>query len=399
MPKRKKHTVSVLPDFRFVGSSAEIKVRLPKGRTGTYVKMVRDGKIAAFEHDEVMKAVARAEDEQSALAQLGGKGWTKTAMPKKKKGTKNPKDGACWLEYEKTAALAELDRAAVAGGADPDDLRELRQRVKEINKELGKKRRGSPKRNPGSKKAVDVLGKPDVVSGMKFGSRYKYNHGIFIDYVADEGLFHVSQAGRPSKKLGTAKTLAQAEKIAREKGDFSQMLGAKATTRGAKPKATKKQGKKQNPETAIAPVEPAPKKITKKMMQPVTRQFNELVKVAAKDMEPVKYTRLVADPTVHTTPRAYGMAGIEDGWPVIKVAPELADQPASVILGVLAHEIGHILIMLGREAMRSGYDSSERQADEVAESVFGKKIFYNENGVQCAGRGARGKRPRPRGLR
>lgn len=69
---------------------------------------------------------------------------------------------------------------------------------------------------------ADKLGKPDVITGMKFGTRYKYNHGIFIDHVEDKGEFHVSQAGRPSKKLGFAKSLAKAKEIALRKGDFME---------------------------------------------------------------------------------------------------------------------------------------------------------------------------------
>jgi len=69
---------------------------------------------------------------------------------------------------------------------------------------------------------ADKLGKPDVITGMKFGTRYKYNHGIFIDHVEDKREYHVSQAGRPSKKLGYAKTLAKAKEIALRKGDFME---------------------------------------------------------------------------------------------------------------------------------------------------------------------------------
>jgi hypothetical protein len=83
---------------------------------------------------------------------------------------------------------------------------------------------------PGAKKAGDYdrtaaaksLGRPDVLHGMKFGgTRYKYDFGIFIDHVEKDDTFHVNQAGRPTKKLGTAKSLKDAEKIALKKGDLS----------------------------------------------------------------------------------------------------------------------------------------------------------------------------------
>ena len=76
----------------------------------------------------------------------------------------------------------------------------------------------------GLKESTDKLGNPEVIPDMKFGTRYKYNHGIFIDHVVDKDEFHVSQAGRPSKKLGFAKSLAKAKEIALRKGDFMESL-------------------------------------------------------------------------------------------------------------------------------------------------------------------------------
>jgi hypothetical protein len=64
---------------------------------------------------------------------------------------------------------------------------------------------------------LDLGGPPDVITGMKYGgTRYKYNHGIFID--EKDGQFSVYQP--PTKgALGTARTLKEAEKIATEKGE------------------------------------------------------------------------------------------------------------------------------------------------------------------------------------
>jgi hypothetical protein len=64
--------------------------------------------------------------------------------------------------------------------------------------------------------ALDI-GRPDVITGMKYGgTRYKYNHGIFID--EKDGQFSVFQP--PTKvTLGTARTLREAEEIAAEKGE------------------------------------------------------------------------------------------------------------------------------------------------------------------------------------
>jgi hypothetical protein len=143
----------------------------------------------------------------------------------------------------------------------------------------------------------------------------------------------------------------------------------------------------------------AKKKYTKKDLAPVTRAFNAAVKHAAKKHPEVAQTKLVAHPEVHDSPRHYAEATIDGGGPIVRVAPELATQPVSVIRGIVYHELGHIIILLGAYPARAGYDAAERQADRVAEEVFDTKIYYNKARVQCAGPGARGKRPRPRGLR
>jgi hypothetical protein len=75
--------------------------------------------------------------------------------------------------------------------------------------------------------AAGELGKPDVITGMKYGgTRYKYLHGVNIDHVEKDKEFIVWQADYPkSKRLGTAKTLKDAEKLALQKADLSQRRG------------------------------------------------------------------------------------------------------------------------------------------------------------------------------
>jgi hypothetical protein len=103
---------------------------------------------------------------------------------------------------------------------------------------------------------------------------------------------------------------------------------------------------------------------------------------------------------VHDSPRHYGDASIDREGPFVRVAPELARMPTSAINGVIAHELGHILVLLKIEPMKQGHDAAERQADRVAEKVFGKKIYYDRvDQVQRMGQGARGVRPRPKGLK
>ena len=140
-------------------------------------------------------------------------------------------------------------------------------------------------------------------------------------------------------------------------------------------------------------------RISKTMMKPVIEEFNKLSGLAAKKYPEISRTKLFADPSIHDTPRHFAMAGIEKEGPAIRVAPELASRPVGEIHGVIMHELGHILVLLGIFPMKRGHDASERQADAVAEQVFGKKIYYKKNNVQCAGPGSRGVRPRPKGLR
>jgi Zn-dependent peptidase ImmA (M78 family) len=84
---------------------------------------------------------------------------------------------------------------------------------------------------------------------------------------------------------------------------------------------------------------------------------------------------------------------------VIGLAPDIGDQPETLIRGVLAHELGHALVRLLKLGTARGYDAEERQADSVAEELLGLCIYYGPDGVQRAGKGARGTRPRPAGLR
>ena len=65
------------------------------------------------------------------------------------------------------------------------------------------------------------LGRADVILGMNFGgTRYKYFYGVFIDEVLSTGEFRVSQAGRPTKSLGSRKTLAAAKRLACSKAEM-----------------------------------------------------------------------------------------------------------------------------------------------------------------------------------
>jgi len=86
----------------------------------------------------------------------------------------------------------------------------------------------------------------------------------------------------------------------------------------------------------------------------------------------------------------------------LEVAVELNDERRCVIRGVIAHELAHALVLLGAVNPPDDWrdiEVIERHADAVAETLFGEKLFYDNRGVQCMGKGARGRRPRPEGLR
>lgn len=73
----------------------------------------------------------------------------------------------------------------------------------------------------------------------------------------------------------------------------------------------------------------------------------------------------------------------------IVVAPKLVRANSDRIEGVLRHEFGHALLLF------SGHKHGERDADLLAEKVFGDPIFYDRIAVQTL-RG--GIRPRPASL-
>jgi len=135
-------------------------------------------------------------------------------------------------------------------------------------------------------------------------------------------------------------------------------------------------------------------------MEPVTRVFR-LEQTKAKKVYPeLGYVKLQVDPDIHDSERSFAQVTYDDGQLAIQVAPELADEPLKVIRGVIRHEFGHALreIRPRKKALRS-YDAIERDADRLAEQLFGARIFYNKRGVEVSGPGAQGVRPRPRGLR
>jgi len=165
------------------------------------------------------------------------------------------------------------------------------------------------------------------------------------------------------------------------------------------------------PEAPPVPRKPQPKKRkvrkvcsrlalmpTPEEIAPLAKTFEEMRQLASKHHPDVIRTGLAIDPAVHDTPRRFGMAGLGRDGPIIKIAPQLVRQPKTVQRGILGHELGHVLQMLGSTMIEAG-DELERDADRLAEEIFGEPIFYTENSkIQCMGPRAKGIRPRPEGL-
>jgi hypothetical protein len=145
-----------------------------------------------------------------------------------------------------------------------------------------------------------------------------------------------------------------------------------------------------------------PKKVpTKEDFARIIKLFKKYVAIFAKKYPKVVYTGLKVDPAIHDTARHMAMTGVLPGdkVPTVRVAPEMAFEPVTVQQGVLAHELSHASFQLGYGAAPKGYDANERATDKRAEQVMGMNMYYDRRDIEVMGRGARGTRPRPAGLR
>jgi len=144
----------------------------------------------------------------------------------------------------------------------------------------------------------------------------------------------------------------------------------------------------------------------KRQMKKVTDIFADERKRAAAKHPKLAEVGLQLDPHLHDSPRHFAATHKPPRKAVvILVAPELASEPVSVIRGIIRHEFGHAHQLLGGGMPQKGtkalpkYDVIERDADRKAERIFDCKIYYDARGVEVAGPGARGQRPRPKGLK
>lgn len=86
--------------------------------------------------------------------------------------------------------------------------------------------------------------------------------------------------------------------------------------------------------------------------------------------------------------RDFAMCGIvEPGRAQIIVAPKIEREPIDVIAALVRHELGHAILL-----HTYGDEHAERDADMIAEVVFGDPIYYDHRDVETL---AGGRRPRP----
>lgn len=72
---------------------------------------------------------------------------------------------------------------------------------------------------------------------------------------------------------------------------------------------------------------------------------------------------------------------------MIGIAPKMLEASSARVRGVLAHELGHVIMLTEGKPKHS-----ERDADLAAERLFGLQIAYDEEDIQTTGPGIR---PRP----
>ena len=145
-----------------------------------------------------------------------------------------------WQPWETPQPATPLDEFRRLSGLGGDDASYLPSPLSTGNRNVYRDgRRGilDPGPEPELSESKDKLGKADTIHMNYGGTRYKFDHGIFIDAVDKDGSFRVSQAGQPTKKLGVAKSLEAAKKLALKKADFSESVGeaAKQSSLGKAP--------------------------------------------------------------------------------------------------------------------------------------------------------------------
>lgn len=90
--------------------------------------------------------------------------------------------------------------------------------------------------------------------------------------------------------------------------------------------------------------------------------------------------------------RAYAFCeDLDDGSFRIAIAAKMNDADDSRVEGLIRHELAHAVLLHGGDM-----EHTERDADEVAEELFGSPLFYDDEDVQTTDQSAPGaRRPRP----
>jgi len=136
-------------------------------------------------------------------------------------------------------------------------------------------------------------------------------------------------------------------------------------------------------------------------MENVTEIFASLCRLMSKDW-PGIHVKLYLDENEKnfTRFRQLAYAVKDEGKLEVAISPKLESMSHLIILGVLAHELGHILDFSVPRAQLAFFcgklpETPERRADVIAEAVFGFGISYDKNDIQTIGSGTR---PRPERL-
>jgi hypothetical protein len=208
-------------------------------------------------------------------------------------------------------------------------------------------------------------------------------------------------AGELDKLLSTFRHHAAVSNAAARMTDALRALKQRASDRkraAPTPAGVRSTSKGRHNATTTRRPKASPKKAD---FSRITRMFKEYVSVFAKRYPKVALIGLKVDPSIHDTARHFAMTGPlpGDDYPTVRIAPELAFEPVTVQRGIIVHEIGHSVFQLGYARAPKGYDANERANDKLAEAATGLKIYYDSRGVEVAGKGAKGTRPRPAGLR
>jgi len=120
------------------------------------------------------------------------------------------------------------------------------------------------------------------------------------------------------------------------------------------------------------------------------RVFRELLPLVAEAAPGLVCIIAVGEAEDFPSRRDFAMCGLltpQRNEATIIVAPKIEREPDDVIHALLRHELAHAILLYAGHA-----DHSEREADSLAEHLWGDPISYDERDVQTLGPGHR---PRP----